>query len=246
MRNCWLRIVLITLLAIFCMPAGLYAEDPILITIDGREVRSTDVAPILVNGRVMVPLRMVSEALGCEVTWVTDVPGVREVRIRTAAVQQGVPKPVQIVGSRDFQAQIIDALKLLAKEHPQMELVVCAAFDQIRETAGRGEYDAIMWIYRNDPRICYVNTELAKVGSEFIRKNPGGSIAVPMVIAMMLAHEATHSAIAQGFPLLDEALTYNDREALAKVVEHSVIRRLGFPKQSLAMVREEVVYYMSN
>lgn len=40
----------------------------IKINVNGKEIRS-DVLPQIVNDRVMVPIRVVAEALNCEVTW---------------------------------------------------------------------------------------------------------------------------------------------------------------------------------
>ena len=52
------------------------------IYVDGAE-KSIDVAPIIVEGRTMVPARFVAEALGCEVQWNNDS---RTVNISTGVV----------------------------------------------------------------------------------------------------------------------------------------------------------------
>ena len=44
------------------------ANSPIKIFVDGKEIKS-DVPAQLVNGRTMIPLRVVGEALGAEVSW---------------------------------------------------------------------------------------------------------------------------------------------------------------------------------
>ncbi|MGB9866499.1 MAG: sigma factor regulator N-terminal domain-containing protein [Bacillota bacterium] len=48
--------------------AGAMAEESIRLVVDGREILP-DVAPRLIDGRVMVPLRWVAEALGARVEW---------------------------------------------------------------------------------------------------------------------------------------------------------------------------------
>jgi len=58
-------LVIVGLLMSIC-PA--YAEDSITIRIDGNYLYS-DVAPFIMNGRTMVPVRAISEALGCTVEW---------------------------------------------------------------------------------------------------------------------------------------------------------------------------------
>jgi hypothetical protein len=51
-----------------CTPAVARASDDIRIFVNGIQVFS-DVPPQSINGRTMVPIRAVSEALGAEVTW---------------------------------------------------------------------------------------------------------------------------------------------------------------------------------
>ena len=48
--------------------SGAMAEEGIRLVVDGREILP-DVAPRLIDGRVMVPLRWVAEALGARVEW---------------------------------------------------------------------------------------------------------------------------------------------------------------------------------
>lgn len=47
------------------------AQQIVTIFLDGREIRS-DVAPVIVNGRTMVPIRAISEGLGLTVDWDAD------------------------------------------------------------------------------------------------------------------------------------------------------------------------------
>jgi hypothetical protein len=61
-------ICLLILLALLISSAFAFAGQPIKLFISGREIAS-DVTPQLVNDRVMVPLRVIAEALGAEVQW---------------------------------------------------------------------------------------------------------------------------------------------------------------------------------
>lgn len=48
-----------------------YADDEIKVFIDGQQVYF-DVPPVMINDRVLVPMRAIFEALGAEVTWFED------------------------------------------------------------------------------------------------------------------------------------------------------------------------------
>ena len=47
---------------------SVYAADEIKIYVDGVELE-TDVAPVIISNRTMVPVRVISEAAACEVQW---------------------------------------------------------------------------------------------------------------------------------------------------------------------------------
>lgn len=55
-------------LLVLSMGISVFANSAIRIYLDGREIK-TDVDPILVNNRVLAPVRAISEALGLDVTW---------------------------------------------------------------------------------------------------------------------------------------------------------------------------------
>jgi len=62
-------VVLAAVLGSFSLkPVEATAIQPIRIFIDGQELH-TDVQPLIVNNRTMVPVRHISEALGMQVTW---------------------------------------------------------------------------------------------------------------------------------------------------------------------------------
>ena len=62
--------IFITLFMLFVLMAGsVYASGGIKIVIDSKEVQS-DVAPVVDEGRTLVPLRVISESLGANVEWV--------------------------------------------------------------------------------------------------------------------------------------------------------------------------------
>lgn len=60
------------LIVLFALSAGIftlaYAGSPVKLVLNGQELK-TDVPPENVNGRVLVPIRVISEALGARISW---------------------------------------------------------------------------------------------------------------------------------------------------------------------------------
>nr|WP_325297705.1 stalk domain-containing protein [uncultured Dysosmobacter sp.] len=76
---------------------------------DGREA-SRDVDPVIVNGRTMVPIRMIAEALGADVEWVSSFQGARLTR---AGVQIDLPigKTTGYKNGEPFQMEVAPYVK---------------------------------------------------------------------------------------------------------------------------------------
>lgn len=62
------KLFLITLLLFAFIPFNLFANSEVKLWINGSYV-TTDVAPVIENGRTLVPIRVISENLGLEVDW---------------------------------------------------------------------------------------------------------------------------------------------------------------------------------
>lgn len=60
--------MLTTLFAVSILFGTAYASGVITLTINGKKV-STDVAPQMIKGRVMVPLSVISKELGADISW---------------------------------------------------------------------------------------------------------------------------------------------------------------------------------
>lgn len=78
----------ITVFVVFLSVAGLaYAADSIQLVVNGRKV-DTDVPPMVKDGRTLVPIRWVAEALGAEVVW--------DAKTQTVYIQGGsIPESVR-------------------------------------------------------------------------------------------------------------------------------------------------------
>lgn len=111
----YLRLVIILVtfgILVSFMPVSASAARPITIEFDGRVVAS-DVAPVLIGGRAMVPVRTVFETMGATVTWdsatqtITGRKADNSVSLRigqrTATVngtQRNLEQPAQIINGR--------------------------------------------------------------------------------------------------------------------------------------------------
>lgn len=73
---------------LIALATAAFADKPIKLIVNGYEIKS-DIPPQLINGRTMVPVRWVAEALGADVQW--DEP-VNAVRINSS--QFPSPKPL--------------------------------------------------------------------------------------------------------------------------------------------------------
>ena len=58
----------VLILSVVCISSAVYAEDDITLVINGEKVES-DVSPMIINSRTMVPVRVLFSAFGADVVW---------------------------------------------------------------------------------------------------------------------------------------------------------------------------------
>lgn len=88
-------LVLSTVLAV-----SAYAMAPIKIVFDGAELAS-DTAPVIENGRVLVPIQVISEKFGAEVTWDAENNTVRILTAKTQAQDSRVSGLEEALAAKD-------------------------------------------------------------------------------------------------------------------------------------------------
>lgn len=82
------KVLSFLILAAFMLALSpVYAESPISVIVNGTRLKF-DAQPVIENGRVLVPVRAIFQALGAEVTWDEDA--------RTATGVKGTRKQVFI------------------------------------------------------------------------------------------------------------------------------------------------------
>jgi len=101
MKKKWLLIAGAVVL-LSALTTAAFADKPIKLVVNGRTVE-TDVAPQLINNRVMVPVRLVAEAFGAKVRWEEEKNSVwidtpeleslqRQVKLLHEAVAPAIPR----------------------------------------------------------------------------------------------------------------------------------------------------------
>lgn len=87
------------LIGCLIMPLAINADSPIRLVVNGNSI-SCDQPPVIMNGRILVPVRAVSDALGCDISW--DQP-TRTVTVTQKNIVSSPVKtdPVQITPEKD-------------------------------------------------------------------------------------------------------------------------------------------------
>lgn len=165
------NILVVTLATLICWlgmavsnPAAL-AQRVVTIFLDGRQIH-TDVAPIIVDGRTMVPIRAISEGLGLDVDWDSERYHVI-INSPTVPVSRTNPQPVDINisirGESVLSAAQLQALMLknnpdAPRELPALYLSIGAdygvrgdiAFCQAAKETGWWKYGGLVQPYQNN------------------------------------------------------------------------------------------------
>ena len=110
-----LYILFTTILVLsFGIFTNVYAESPVKININGKEVK-TDVDPYIKNGRTMVPVRFISEALGAEVDYYEEEYNLKSVYVRASADDLGlcmtIGYPVSTIGEGTYRSDVAPEIK---------------------------------------------------------------------------------------------------------------------------------------
>lgn len=141
------------------------AQRVVTIFVDGRQIQS-DVAPIIVDGRTMVPIRAISEGLGLDVDWDQDQykviissPAVPASRTDPAPAETDILIRGQSVLNADqLQALMLENNPNAPRELPALYLRIGAeygirgdiAFCQAAKETGWWKYGGLVQPYQNN------------------------------------------------------------------------------------------------
>ena len=116
------------------------AADKIVIMLDGKELKS-DAAPIMDQGRTLVPMRVIFEALGCEVEWIAQTQEIFAIKEPPQDGDTYQPGPIYDIKlqidfplSLIFYIEDIEALKA-ADWHGAFKWQTSGRFNEIKDAA---------------------------------------------------------------------------------------------------------------
>ncbi|HHV57477.1 MAG TPA: copper amine oxidase N-terminal domain-containing protein [Firmicutes bacterium] len=241
MKRKSLAITILVLVLVFASSLA-YAGRGITILINGVPLQSP-IPPQEVNGTLLVPLRAVSEALGCQVNWnaATNTVTITKPTEQTPAAPMipiaaqdvmarwsGSTKAPKIIGSQDFVSVMQQSLQLLAQKAPETFLNVQAFTPNI-----------ILKDMNNGFAACstVAGTTIDKEYFYNARKyyTPNEVVAF---YAAILAHEATHMQLSDVG--LHNAISEDEREAICYLVEISTARKIGgVPSRELTYMQQQ-------
>jgi len=131
--------LLIAALLVFALSTGVYAyaSDPVKLFVNGQEIKP-DVSPQIINGRTMVPVRWIAEALGADVTWDDKT---RTVSINRKSFASDAAQAAEL--AENFGSSLKN-VSLLASENIVKE--------SLQENYGEFVAPALLTRWQNDPQ----------------------------------------------------------------------------------------------
>lgn len=120
------KLFLVAFLLFAFIPFNLFASSEVKLWINGSYV-TTDVAPLIENGRTLVPIRVISENLGLEVDWDND--------LKQITVSQGDDHFIFVIGqnfyTKDEIKQDLDVAPKIINDRTFVPIrVIAEAFNQ--------------------------------------------------------------------------------------------------------------------
>ena len=110
----WLLAAVVALGFILLLAGAGYAQDAIRIIVNGQEVTG-DVPPQIVDGRTLVPLRTVADALGAQVDW--------DAATQSVIITQNTPQTLKVNGEQTTWPFWYEDGNLYLEYHDAMALI---------------------------------------------------------------------------------------------------------------------------
>ncbi|OPX92706.1 MAG: hypothetical protein A4E53_00360 [Pelotomaculum sp. PtaB.Bin104] len=208
-----------------------YADNPIKLIVNGQEIYS-DVPPQIVNDRVMVPVRFVSEALGAGVVWSDNSVYIASQEISKFPVTEREVYNTElprITGPENFNEIIRESLLLIRQKDIGVYSWIVSNINEIVYESNPSEANINSGAHINTAtKVCSV---VAKEFDPIAKEYPKNEVI--KIYLGILAHEAAHVYYAEaGF---DNILSSNDKEAICNLVGLRTIIKAGGSDSDLSV-----------
>lgn len=225
----WKLTLVLLLVAVLVMPITAYAEVPVQVMVNGF-ILNSDVPPQIIDGRVMVPLRVVAEALNAGVNWdeatstvaistppQPQIPTLAEEVINLWGNATATPPDI-IGGPDDFRQTITQALNLLHEKLPMEYRVVCTFLKSVQwdpqlkadASITQGGLDGV----------CHIGSDIYNQAKTHLSRDD-----LVKFYAAALAHEAGHIQLWRSG--LAATLSLDDQEVVCYLKNYRIEKQLG-------------------
>ena len=198
-------LVIIAMLSLFAV-LNVSAEDDIKIVINNKELY-TEIKPLIVDGRTLVPVRAIGEAMGCEVVWVDATRTVNMKNDTTIVAMQIDNKNITKVKRTTMEQ------KLLQTDVPPM-IINNSTYIPVRAFAEA--LDAVVGWDQNTRTVMVVYDTTLKYAGDYVVDTYAGN-------GVKQKHDSTFSMMSFVSP---ESITANKNGDLI-IADSGLIRKLS-------------------
>lgn len=204
------RILLFLLAAMILLTCTASAGNSINLYVNGKEVYAS-APPVIVNDRVMVPIRFVAEALDCSVTWNDSTNSV------FISEKKNTVTPPVIEGTAEFKEVIEGVLSLAKQKDPELYNWYISNVDVIK-LGYVGDAVAMNTIAFSTMKTTITfDEQYFDKGKEMYSKQD-----LIMFHVGLLGHEACHTTFRSDFIFTDD-----DEEAFCELAAVRAIEKVG-------------------
>lgn len=209
------RVISIILLAALFTVMPAYADDAVSVTIDGQPVIFADQAPVIVDGRTLIPVRGVFEQIGFEVEWHYDARQAeltRDDNVIVITIDSSIFTVNGVNHILDVPAQIIGGRTML----PIRAVLESVNYEVDWDAATRTVLISSMYVYAGIEQITIPNRRLTDAEiAEWIEiyNSSGGANGFELEVIRLVNIERAREGIAslQADPVLMMAARFKSQ-----------------------------------
>jgi hypothetical protein len=213
-------IILAVIISVF-LSTSLFAGEAVQVLINGKPLVS-DVPPQIIDGRIMVPLRAVSESLNLPTNW-NDSTRTATISSKPPGPTYDVPMP-KIEGPDDFKEIIQGSLDLLKTKDITSYRWIAGNISKIEyrdnlNLPDRQNATAESIQYLNGTSLCIIYS------GAFIQAQSDPKDYIFRFYVFTLAHEAAHGGFSSFG--VDTSLPQEEEELMCDIIALRVAKNLG-------------------